>query len=122
MVERLNDRGAGHFEPAAQIIPERDAQFVTGLGEAEERVTAIPSDLTAGSGADLPPRDVTADVVLRAVGVQRNFRPFQHHQQFDLVGVQPRQQAVQRDVAGAAKENTAEANPQCPSPGLLGLI
>ena len=57
MVERFNDRRPHHFEPAAQIIPDRDAKFVTGLGEAEERVAAIPSDLAAGSGADLPPCD-----------------------------------------------------------------
>jgi hypothetical protein len=43
--------------------------------------------------------------------VERDFRPFQHHQQFGLVGVQPRQQAVQRHEAGAAEENTVEAGP-----------
>ena len=111
MVERFNDRRTHHFEPAAQIIPERDAKFVTGLDETEERVAAIPSDLAPGSGADLPPCDVAADVVFRSVGVERNFRPFQHHQQFRLVDVQPRQQAVQCHEAGAAKENTVEAGP-----------
>jgi hypothetical protein len=80
MVERLNDRGPQHFEPTAEIIPDRDAKFVTGLDEAEERVAAIPSDLAPGSGADLPPCGVTADVVFLSVGVERDFRPFQHHQ------------------------------------------
>ena len=54
---------------------------------------------------------LTADVVFRTIGVERDFRPFQHHQQFGLVGVQPREQAVQRHEAGAAEENTVEAGP-----------
>ena len=57
MVEWFNDRCPHHFKPAAQIIPDRDAKFVTGLGEAEERVATIPADLAQGSGADLPPCD-----------------------------------------------------------------
>jgi hypothetical protein len=46
MVERFNDRCPHYFEPAAQIIPDRDAQFVTGLGEAEERIAAVPAVLS----------------------------------------------------------------------------
>ena len=96
MVERFNDHCPHYFEPAAQEIPDCDTEFVACLREAEERVAAIPSDLAASSGADLAPRDMTADVVFRSVGVERNFRLFQNHQQFGLIGVQPRQQAVQR--------------------------
>ena len=65
MVERFNDRGPHHLEPAAQIIPDRDAQFVTRLGEAQEPIMGLPAGLTSGSGADFPPYDVTADVVFR---------------------------------------------------------
>ena len=39
MVERCNDQVPHDFEPAAQIIPNRDAQFVTRLRETEESVT-----------------------------------------------------------------------------------
>jgi hypothetical protein len=45
-------------------------------------------------------RFVTADVAFRAVGVARNVRPLQHHQQFRLVGEQAFQQAVEHDEAG----------------------
>ena len=48
------------------------------------------------------------DVVLRAVGVQRDLRPLQHHQQFGLVGMQPSQQTVQRHEAGAAQKDAVE--------------
>src|SRR3984957_21219912 len=41
MVERIDDRVPGDFEPAAQIIPDRDAELVTRLGETEKSVTAI---------------------------------------------------------------------------------
>ena len=118
MVEWFNDRSPHHLEPAAQIILDCDTQFVAGLGKAQKSVAAIPADLTPGSGADLPPCDVTADVVFRSVGMERDFRPLQHHQQFGLVGVQPRQQAVQRDEASTAKEDAVEACAQRPSPPL----
>ena len=61
---------------------------------------------------------MAADVVFRSVGVERDFRPLQHHQQLGLVGVQPRQQAVQRGEAGAAEEDAVEPGPQRASPAL----
>src|SRR3954454_12266492 len=94
------------------IIPEGDAQFVTRLGETEESVTTIPAGVASRPGADLAPRHLTANVVLRAVGVERDFRPLQHHQQLGLIGMQPRQQAIQRGEAGAAQEDAVEAYAQ----------
>jgi IS66 C-terminal element len=47
---------------------------------------------------------VAADVVFGAVGVERDFRSFEHHQQFGFVGVKPRQQPVEDIEAGAAPE------------------
>ncbi len=96
-------------KPAAQVVPDGDPQFVAGLCQTQERVAAIAPDVAAGSGADLSACDVAANVVFRTVGVERNFRPFQHHQQFSLVGMQPRQQAVQRHKAGPAEENAVKA-------------
>jgi len=94
MVEWFDDRMPGDLEPAAQIISDRDAQFVTGFREAEESIAAIATDVASRADADLPPRDVAPDVVLRSGGVRRNFRPLQHHQQFGLVGMQARQQTI----------------------------
>ena len=56
--------------------------------------------------------DLAADVVLRAVGVERDFGPVEHHQQFGLVGVQPGEQAVEGDEAGPALEDAVEAGAQ----------
>jgi hypothetical protein len=40
--------------------------------------------------------------------VKRNFGPFEHHQQFGFVGMQPCQQAVEGDEAGLAGEDAVE--------------
>ena len=112
MVERLDVIASRHPEPAAEIIPDGDAELVTCLGEAQEGIAAITAGIAACPGADLPARDLTADVVLRAIGVERDLRAFQHHQQLGLVGMQPRQQAIQRDEAGAAAEDPVEPRAQ----------
>src|SRR3954462_2341871 len=72
VVERLDECVPCHLEPAAQIVPDRDAEFVAGLGEAEKGVAAVAADLAPRPGTDLAPGDVAADIVLRAVGVQRD--------------------------------------------------
>jgi len=49
--------------------PDRDAELVAGLDETEESIAAIPADVASRPGADLAPRDLTANVVFRTVGV-----------------------------------------------------
>ena len=83
------------------------------LAEAEEGIAAIATEIAAGSGADLAAGDLAADVVLGAIGVQRRLGAVEHRQQFGLVGMQPREQAIQRDEAGAAAEDAIEPRPQC---------
>ena len=68
--------------------------------------------VAAGAAADLALGDLAADVVLRAVGVQRDLRAVEHHQQLGLVGVQPGEQAVEGGEAGAAPEDAVEAGAQ----------
>ena len=46
------------------------------------------------------------------LGVQRNFRVIEHHQQFVFVGVQPLQQTVKGDEACAPLKDAIEARPQ----------
>src|SRR3954451_21326478 len=53
LVERLDECVAHHLEPAAQIIPDRDAEVVAGLGEAQESITAVAADIAARPGTDL---------------------------------------------------------------------
>src|SRR6478609_356671 len=67
MVERFNHGVPGHFEPAAEVVPRRDAQLVAGLGETQKRIATIATGIAARPAADLPPCDVAADVVLRPV-------------------------------------------------------
>jgi hypothetical protein len=44
--------------------------------------------------------------------VQRDFGSIEYHQQFGLVGMEPREQAVERDEAGLAREDAVEPRPQ----------
>ena len=60
----------------------------------------------------LAPRHKAADIVLRAIGVQGDFRPFQHAEQLVLIGVQPLQQPVEHGECGAALEDALEAPAQ----------
>ena len=92
-----------------------------GLGEAEEGVAAIASVVAAGSGTDLAAGDLAADVVLRAIGMERDVRPLQHHQQLGLVGMQSSQQSIQRDEAGAAAEDAIEPGTQRQATALAGV-
>jgi hypothetical protein len=55
MIEWLNEDVSRHPEPAAQIVPERDAELVAGLGEIQKRVAAIATDIAACSGAERQP-------------------------------------------------------------------
>ena len=59
MVKRLNNNVPGRPEPAAQIILDRDAELVAGLGETQKRIPAITADIAPRPGADVPPGDIT---------------------------------------------------------------
>ena len=55
---------------------------------------------------------LAADVVFRAVGVQRDFGPIEHLEQFSLVDMEPSEQTVESDEAGAAREDAIEVSSQ----------
>lgn len=98
---RLRDEA----DTITELRPERDAEFCAGAHQAEERISAVAAGVAAGAAADFALDDVAADVTLRAVGVQWNVRPVEHHQQFGLVGKQPFEQAIQGGEPGAARED-----------------
>ena len=102
--QRLNERLARDAQTDTQIIPESHAKLGTGLGEAAEGIAAIAPCIAAGSDADFATDHLTTDVVLGAVGMQWDFRPLQHPQQLGLVGMEPLQQSIQCDEAGAAED------------------
>jgi hypothetical protein len=98
-----------HLEPRAEIVPDGDFEFCAGLDETEEGVAAVAAGIASGASADLTPGDLTADVVLRPVGVEWDFGPIEHHQQFALVGMEPCEETVEGDEAGVAREDAIEA-------------
>lgn len=55
---------------------------------------------------------MAADVILRSIGVQGGLRPVEHHEQLALIGVEPFEQTVEGDEAGAAREDAVEPRPQ----------
>src|SRR6202030_4500205 len=97
------------LEPGAEVVPECDSEFCAGFGKAEEGVAAVAPKIAAGAAADLSLGDLAADVVLGAIGVERDFGPVEHHQQLGLIGVEPREQAVEGDEAGLMRKDTLEA-------------
>ena len=97
-----------HAKPVPEIIPKGDSQLGTGFGQAEEGIAAVAAIVTSGATADLPLRYVAADVAFRSIGVQWDVWMVEHGQQFGLVGMQPRQQAIEGDEAGATAEDAVD--------------
>ena len=83
-------------------------QFGFCVHQAEEGV-ARPPIVAVGATADLALDDVAANVAFGPVGVERYFRPVEDGEQLGLVGVQPRQQTIECDEAGAAAKDAIEA-------------
>ena len=110
--QRCNEAVSGDEEAIAEIVPERDAALAVGLAETEESIAAIAASVTAGAGADLATRGMTADVILRTIDVQGCLWPVEHHQQRVFVGMKAGEQAIQFDEAGSAAEDAIEPGPQ----------
>ena len=96
-------------EAMAEIIPKGDAEFATGVHQSEESVATIATGVAVRATADLALDDVTANVALGTIGVQRYLWPVEHGEQLGLVGMQSLQKAIERDEAGAAAEDAIEA-------------
>ena len=92
-------------EAMAEIIPKGDAEFATGVHQSEESVATIATGVAVRATADLALDDVTANVALGTIGVQRYLWPVEHGEQLGLVGMQSLQKAIERDEAGAAAED-----------------
>jgi hypothetical protein len=65
-----------HGKSRAEVIPESDAELRAILIEAEKGVAAVATNIASGAAADLSLGDLAADIVLRCIGVQRNFGPY----------------------------------------------
>ena len=79
MTDEARQAGDGGFigdlEPCSEIIPEGDTQLAASLDQSEESIATIAPGVASGAAADLALGHLAADVVFRAVGVQRNFGP-----------------------------------------------
>ena len=105
-----------YSEPITEVMPERDAELGAGVHQTEKGVAAIAPDVAVRSAADLSLDDMTANVAFGTVGMQRDFRPVEHGEQLGLVGVQPLQQTIERDEAGAATEDAIEPGTHLAAP------
>ena len=103
-------------------MPEWYAELGAGLGEAEEGVSAVSTGVASGAAADLAFGDLAADIVFRAVGVERDLGAVEHHQQLGFVGVQACQQSIESDEAGAAQEDPVELAGQDGFAPLVGSL
>ena len=112
MCEVGNFLAPGDGEACAQIIPEFEAVLGASLEESKKGVATIAAGVAAGSAADVAFGDLASNVVFGAVGVERNVGPFEHPQQFALVGAQARQQAVESGEASLVAEDAIEARRQ----------
>jgi hypothetical protein len=85
------------------VIPESSAEFEASFCQAQEAVSAIAIRVTAGAAADLSPGHLTANVIFRSVGVERDFGPVEHQEQLGLVFVQPFEQTVETNPVLSVK-------------------
>ena len=108
-----DDRAARNRESCAEVVPERDVELGASFEDGKEGVTTLAPDVRAGAAADFTPGDMAADVVLRSVGVQRDFRTVEYHQQFGLVDLETGKQTVEGDKAGPAGEDAVDPRPEC---------
>ncbi len=105
----LTRRCVRYTQAVAKILPEADALLGAGFHEPEERIAAIAPQIGAGAGGDFTPGHLAADIVFRAVGVQRVLGPLQHRQQLFFLGAGPRQQPGERGKARSGGKDAIEA-------------
>ena len=100
------------MQAVAEVAEERDPELAAGLHQAEHDVARGASCRAHGAAGDLALGHAGADVVLRAIGVQRDLGMLKNTQQFVLAPVQPSKEPVEGDVVGLSPEDAVEARPQ----------
>ena len=76
------------------------SELGAGFAQPEEGIATVAAGVTAGAAADLALGDVAANVVLRAVRVQRDLGLVEDPEEFGFVAPQALEQTVERDEAG----------------------
>jgi hypothetical protein len=90
-------------QPIAEIVPERQAELLAGLHQAEHAVTRLPTVATDRAAGNLSLDDKSAQISFRGIGMERGFRPLQNPQQFGLAATQSKQKFVEVAITGAEK-------------------
>lgn len=101
-------------QPIVEVVPERQAELLAGLHQAEHAVARLPTVATDRAAGDLSLDDKSAQISFRRIGMERGFRPLQNPQPFGLAASQPKQQIVEIVITGADGKNPIE-------PGLKAL-
>ena len=105
--EAWDDRRFRQSEAVAKIIPEADG-LLGACFISPRKVATIAACIRTGSGGDFAARHLAANIVFRAVGVQRDLRALQHHEQFVFLCTKPRQEPVEGDEARLAGKDGVE--------------
>lgn len=111
LITDRSPRRAGYYIHCPVTASTRRSWFPSGAGRngtspPAGAVAAIAARIASCAAADLALGDLATNIVFRSVGVERNFGPFECHQQLGC------QQAVEGDEPGLASEDAIEAWPQ----------
>ena len=79
--------GSWNTEAVTKEVVEGHLELFACLGKPEHHIASFPSIFADGPAGDLPLCDEGADVILGAVGVQRDVRTLENQKQFILVAV-----------------------------------
>ncbi len=96
------------LQPIGERVPERQAELLAGLHQAEHAVARLPAVATDRAAGNLSLDDKSAQISFRRIGVERGFRPLQHPQQFVLAATQSKQQFVEVAITGAQRKDPIE--------------
>ena len=70
----------GASEAILEIVPEREAELLAGLLQAEEGIPCGPPRLASGGRTNFAFLDIVANIILAQVIVQRDVRSLQHEE------------------------------------------
>ena len=98
----------GDAEAITEIGPEGDGVLLTGLLQRQEGIAASSAVLAAGAAADLADGHRVADILLRAVGIERHLGALEGDQQFGFAQLEAGERRIELGKAGGAAEQAVE--------------
>lgn len=106
-------------QPIAERVPERQAELLAGLHQAEHAVARLPTVATDRAAGNLSLDDKSAQISFRGIGTERGFRPLQNLQQFFLAATQSKQQVIEVATTGSQRKDPIE--PGLKATGCTGI-